>query len=135
MLSLRTASQSAQTATQRQGGANAPQKFEGDSPGAGEGSSPQGLMQATAQELNVNESVSKPFTLTINSFLRTFEANRAPLQRPANGPGPTSPAAARAGNPVALNERQLSDDALRKAEIPPQYEDLVRGVFSLRARR
>jgi len=36
-------------------------------------------MQATAQELDVNESVSKPFTLTINSFLRTFEANRAPL--------------------------------------------------------
>jgi hypothetical protein len=131
----RTASPSAQTATQRQGGANAPQNFEGDSPGAGEGSSPQGLMQATAQELNVKESESKPFTLTINSFLRTLEANGAPLQRPANGPGLTSLATARAGNPVALNEHQLSDDALRKAEIPPQYEDLVRGVFSLRAGR
>ena len=92
-------------------------------------------MQATAQELNVNESVSKPFTLTINSFLRTFEANGAPVQRPAKGPGMTRVAAARAGNPVALNARQLGDDALRKADIPPEYEDLVRGVFSRRAGR
>jgi hypothetical protein len=29
-----------------------------------------------------------------------------------------------------LNDRQLKDDVLRKVEIPPEYEDVVRRAYS-----
>ena len=33
----------------------------------------------------------------------------------------------------SMNDQQLRDDTLRKAEIPVEYEDIVRRVYSLRA--
>jgi hypothetical protein len=92
-------------------------------------------MQGTAGEFNADETGAKPFTLTINSFLRPVEPQGSPLKQPGQRPGMAGLAAGGDGAAGALNERQLGDAALRKAAIPAEYEDLVRRVFSRRAGR
>jgi len=131
----RGAAGAGQKLPQRSGSTNVPTKFAGDSPGAGEGSSPGDLMQTTAPEFNVDASASKTFTLTITSVPRAREAHGAPADQAATAPGTHNVAATGADNTLALSDRQLADDALRKAEIPPEYEDLIRGVFVSRSGR
>jgi hypothetical protein len=111
--------------TQPQTGSHAPQNFQGSSPGAGEGSSPHGLMVPHAPDAVAGQGNAKRFKLAITSFLR-------PMSEPAGRPagGGRAGAAESGGSGVALNERQMADDAVRKAEIPPEYEDLVRRVYS-----
>jgi hypothetical protein len=111
--------------TQPQGEANAPQNFHGSSPRAGEGSSPQGLLDPNAPGVAAGQEGSKRFKLAITSFLHA-----APEQAERSGAGASAGAAGSAGSDVALNKRQLADDALRKTEVPPEYEDLVRRVYS-----
>jgi len=130
-----TASASGQNTTQGAGGANVPQNFAGESPDAGKGSSPEGWMQATAPGRTANASAPKPFTLTITSVPRAREARGTPGNQAATGPGLPSLAAANGESAPALSEHQLGDDALRKAEIPAEYEDVIRGVFTSRAGR
>ncbi|MFI5394225.1 MAG: hypothetical protein ACHQ9S_01720 [Candidatus Binatia bacterium] len=126
--------QSGSGAAQREGGSDAPQNFEGSSPGAGEGSNPQGLMEPNAGNLATGDGESKRFKLTITSFLHSVEQQDTQLRRKGTGTGSAGPTESGSGG-MALNDRQLTDDALRKTEIPPEYEDLVRRVFSLRAGR
>jgi hypothetical protein len=72
------------------------------------------------------------FKLTITSFLHAVEEQSKP-QRQAGKRGGSLGATADTTEAVpALNEQQLRDDALRKAEIPPEYEDIVRRVYSSR---
>jgi len=110
---------------QPQGESNAPQNFQGSSPRAGEGSSPQGLLDPNAPGVVAGQESSKRFKLAITSFLHA-----APEQADRPGAGAWAGDAGSTGGDVALNNRQLADDALRKTEVPPEYEDLVRHVYS-----
>ena len=111
--------------TQAQAESNAPQNFQGSSPRAGEGSSPQGLLDPNAPGVVAGQGGAKRFKLAITSFLHA-----APEQAERPRAGAWAGAAGGAGSDVALNNRQLADDALRKTEVPPEYEDLVRRVYS-----
>ena len=111
--------------TQAQAESNAPQNFQGSSPRAGEGSSPQGLLDPNAPGVVAGQQGSKRFRLAITSFLHA-----APEQAERPRAGAWAGAAVSAGSDVALNNRQPADDALRKTEVPPEYEDLVRRVYS-----
>ena len=109
------------------------QNFDGDSPAAGEGSSPGGLMDAKGHGAGANNGAVKTFKLTISSFLQAMEQKGNQPQQSDKKASASSSAGGGTTAQVALNERQLNDDALRKAEIPPEYEDIVRRVYSLRA--
>ncbi|MFQ5667215.1 MAG: hypothetical protein ACE5I7_12385 [Candidatus Binatia bacterium] len=108
----------------------------GASQAAGSGSSPGGLLQRNARVAAAGQQGGpKTFKLTITSFLRAVErkGNRPGQRRKQTG----GTGALGSGRPTRaiLNRRQLADDVLRKAEIPPEYEDIVRRVYSLRANR
>jgi hypothetical protein len=118
---------------QRQDGNPTNQNFGGNSPPAGEGSSPGGLMDGKAQSVASGASTPKTFKLTITSFLHAMEQKGNQPRQPGKKTGSGGAASTGSATKVALNERQLNDDALRKAEIPPEYEDIVRRVYSLRA--
>ena len=117
---------------QRQDGKPANQNFDGNSPAAGEGSSPGGLLGDRALSAVGNEGTTKTFKLTITSFLRAMEQKGNQPRPSGKKSGASGSAGAGSATQVALSERQLNDDALRKAEIPPEYEDIVRRVYSLR---
>jgi hypothetical protein len=119
-------------AAQREDGKSPSQNFDGSSPAAGQGSSPGGLMDGKAQTVATGEGATKTFKLTITSFLRAMEQKGNQPRPPSKKTGTTSVPASGNTTQMALNERQLNDDALRKAEIPPEYEDIVRRVYSLR---
>jgi hypothetical protein len=110
------------------------QKFDGAAPAAGDGSSPNGLMDPrSASSTALGQGAPKTFKLTITSFLRSAEQRTQEPRRGGKRISSNGPAVATASSLAALNEQQLNDDALRKAEIPPEYEDIVRRVYSLRA--
>ena len=115
--------------------ANPPdQNFDGASPPAGSGSSPSGLMDPRAASANpLGPAAPKTFKLTITSFLRSTEQHPAEPRRHGKRTGGNAPADVTAASTASLSEQQLNDDALRKAEIPPEYEDIVRRVYSQRA--
>jgi len=92
------------------------------------------LNQHTA-EAGANGSEAKPFKLTITSFLRTAQQPGRQPDASAKPAATGAPAIHTGGGDAAISERQHPDAALRKVEIPPDYEDLVRRVFSLRPLR
>jgi hypothetical protein len=92
-------------------------------------------MQPNAGNLAAGDGGSKRFKLTITSFVHTAEQRDTPPRGTGTRAGSAGPAESESGSGMALNDRQLTDDALRKAEIPPEYEDLVRRVFSSRTGR
>jgi hypothetical protein len=126
-------SKSGDQRAQRQEGKPANQNFDGDSPAAGEGSSPGGLLGDKALSAVGGASTTKTFKLTITSFLRAMEQKGNPPRPSGKRTGTGGSASPASATQVAVSERQLNDDALRKAEIPPEYEDIVRRVYSLRA--
>jgi len=110
----------------------APHNYDGTSPPAGSGSAPGDLMAAGGPGVTTAADATKPFKLTISSFLHAT-APVASQPRPGHPRSGSAAAAVGAAPAVpALNDRQLADAAVRKAEIPPEYEDLVRRVYSLR---
>ncbi len=113
-----------------------PQSFQGSSPAAGTGSSPQGLMDPNAPALAGNQGQTQHFTLAITSLLRPVpqpgKEGKRPSSRPSTRGGAAQPGASGGESEAALSDQQMADDALRKAEIPPEYEDLVRRVYSSR---
>ena len=116
-------------------GPNAPEKFQGSSPAAGSGSSPQGLLDPNAPAATGSQAQPQHFTVAITSLLRAVPEPG----KEAKGPAPRSgtrgaaqPGISGGGKDTALSEQQLPDDALRKPEVPPDYEDLVRRVYSSR---
>lgn len=106
----------------------------GSAPNAGTGSRPENLLAAGAAAADSGHAGSATFKLTITSFLHAVEEQAKP-ERPTDkrAAGVAGAVSAAAAVP-ALNAQQLRDDALRKAEIPPEYEDLVRRVYSARPR-
>jgi hypothetical protein len=109
-----------------QTGSDAPQAFQGSSPAAGEGSSPRGLLDPRAAAAGAGRADAKRFKLAISSFLHPVPQQAGHQPRAGGGVG----AAERGAGGIDLNERQMADDAMRKAEIPAEYEDLVRRVYS-----
>ena len=106
--------------------------FNGSSPAAGDGSSPGNLMSPPVAGAALGGDGPKTFKITLTSFLRATEL-QGHQPRASQEPGGTSAGAGAIGSsPTALSDRQLSDDALRKAEIPAEYEDIVRRVYSVR---
>ena len=111
------------------------QTFQGASPAAGSGSSPAGLFAAPGTGTAIGAAGPKTFKLTITSFLHGAQQPgrlpaRAGAALHAGGASAPAPAVDR-----ALSDHQMNDAALRKAEIPPEYEDIVRRVYSRRADR
>jgi hypothetical protein len=114
-------------------GAAADQTFDGSSPAAGIGTSPGGLLDGKSALPAAGQEGPKTFKLTITSFLRETEQKGNQPRQSAKHSAAGNAATGVSGESAALNGKQLNDDALRKAEIPPEYEDLVRRVYSLRA--
>lgn len=112
---------------------NPDSRFDGSSPAAGDGSSPTGLMDPKGAGRVVIGDGPKTFKLTITSFLRAVEQKGSQPRQQAKHANTAGVAASGEAVPAALNDRQLNDDALRKAEIPPEYEDIVRRVYSAKA--
>jgi hypothetical protein len=109
------------------------QRNGGSSPGAGSGSSPGGLMGPEGSEAALGGAGSTRFKLTITSFLRgAVQRNQGP-RPPGARVGGAHGAPQGGAATAALSDRQLADDLLRKAEIPPEYEDIVRRVYSAKA--
>ena len=110
--------------------------------GAGTGSDPESLLGAAsptgapAAEAGAR-GVPTTFKLNITSFLRSNETHGGPPRGTAKpggtggGAGGTAPMDD--GPMPALHEQQQHDDPLRKADVPPEYEDLVRRVYTARA--
>jgi hypothetical protein len=110
---------------------NEEQQMQGSASGAGGGSSPGGLMGGEASELGTEPGGATTFKVTITSFLRGIEQKgRQPQGKQPRLSGSRAPATK--GDPV-ISDYQRGDDLLRKAEIPPEYEDVVRRVYSTRA--
>ena len=109
------------------------QRRDGSSPSAGSGSRPEGLLAGKGGgEIAVGKDGATTFKLTITSFLRGIE-EKGNRPRPSDKPSsPGAPGVATADSAAPLSDRQLNDDVLRKAEIPPEYEDLVRRVYAPR---
>ena len=112
---------------------NPNQKFDGAAPQAGEGSSPGGLMDGAATAQAGAADGPKTFKLTITSFLHAVEQKTNQPNPKAHRISTAGAASERSTAPATLNEQQLNDDALRKAEVPAEYEEIVRRVYSLRA--
>ncbi|MBI3785587.1 MAG: hypothetical protein HY270_19515 [Deltaproteobacteria bacterium] len=103
-------------------------------PPAGGGSSPSNVMDSAAATAALEaDAAPKTFKLTITSFLQTSQLRGAKgkynsSQRVHGGSGASEVLAS-----TAPSDQQLRDDILHKAEIPPEYEDLVRRVYSARS--
>ena len=89
-------------------------------------------MDADAEDPALSRDVPATFKVTLGSFLRAVEQKGPRPYQPDKRIATAGVAAVASHAPAGLSNRQLRDDALRKAEIPPEYEDIVRRVYSLR---
>jgi hypothetical protein len=103
-----------------------PGELSGSSPGAGDGPGSIPPIGVEA-DLGAGGIATAPFKLTIMSFLAAVERQGMPQWKP----GSTNPVASAGAEATGeLSDHQLNDDALRKAEIPAEYEDVVRRAYS-----
>jgi len=104
----------------------------GAAPPAGRGSSAGNLLgQQPGGTVPGAPDATAPFKVTITSFLKALD-QQPTSQRPAA----RRTGAGAAPRPApALSDAQLADDLLRKAEVPPEHEELVRRVYSTREER
>ena len=109
------------------------QNRDGSSPNAGNGSNPESLLGTRVIAAEPGHAGATTFKLTITSFLRGVEERGKQPRDSDKQAGSAGVATDSDEPPPPLNEQQLRDDAMRKAEIPPEYEDIVRRVYSLRA--
>lgn len=100
----------------------------GAAPPAGGGSQAGSLLARRPEGGTPGAGNAAPFKVTIGSFLKSIERNPG-ISRAAGG---QARAGAAARPTPSLSDTQLADDLLRKAEVPPEYEDLVRRVYSIR---
>jgi hypothetical protein len=86
--------------------------------GAGSGTDPNVLGQRA--NLGTNENT---FQLSLDS---TYELNRRGEGEPVKYEGELPPSKSRRN----LSQQQSLDDTIRKAKIPPEYEAIVKRLFS-----
>lgn len=105
-----------------------PKQRGGAAPPAGGGTQAGNLLAQKPDRTGPGGTGSAPFKVTITSFLKALDEQpgaQRPAARSAGSRAPARPA-------PALSDTQLADDLLRKAEVPPEYEELVRRVYSTR---
>lgn len=76
---------------------------------------------------------SGTFKLTLGSFLSSGPSHEQKPQNRDRAPSQNSRAAVT--EPPSLNPNQAADDVLRRADIPPEYEEIVRRIYSARPSR
>jgi hypothetical protein len=113
---------------------NSGKKDAGGRPGTGAGSGPL-QSQAVGKDGSAETASLKEgtFKVTLNSFL-----NAVPQPRPRPGGTDGTDSGGRGtsgGGERELSERQMGDDALRKALVPAEYEGVVRRIYLSRAQR
>ena len=100
----------------------------GAAPPAGAGSSAGNLLGTTPGGSAPSSGATGSFKVTITSFLKALDqpptTQRSSTRRAGAGPA--------ARTAPSLSDTQLADDLLRKADVPPEYEELVRRVYSTR---
>jgi hypothetical protein len=73
------------------------------------------------------------FKLTLGSFLSSGPGGD---EKPKNNERAAAVnGRAAVAEPPSLNPNQTADDALRRADIPPEYEEIVRRIYSARPAR
>jgi hypothetical protein len=116
------------------GGAGGAQRG-GAQPVSGSGANVEGLFAEVPPEGMQPGQVppAGTFKLTLGSFLVSAPGD-------PSKPGGMERVTARGGRaavtePPALHPDQTADDALRRADVPPEYEEIVRRIFSSRPAR
>ncbi len=98
--------------------------------GAGGGHGGGNLLGGTRAQAVAAAGAPKTFKVTLTSFLQGLAVKPAPRRRPPNGKVPDQGFATAASHVASLSEQQEADDLLHKAQIPPEYQDIVRRVFN-----
>lgn len=114
-----------QQAGQRRDDAGQSGERAGSSAGAGDEA---GTRPPLGAEADLGQDGGQPstFKLTLSSFLAAVDHRGVPQRDGRSAPSGGG------GGPSGrgLSDQQLKDDVLRKAEIPPEYEDVVRRAYS-----
>jgi len=103
-------------------------KQEGSSPGAGSGSDAATMLTVHGGEADANAPAAGTFKLTLSSFLNAIEDKSPRQDRDSKRPSSASGGEGDAARPI--HEQQIDDDALRKASIPAEYEEIVKRIYS-----
>ena len=101
---------------------------QGSSPGAGSGSESVTVLGVRGGAAGADAPATGTFKLTLSSFLNAIE--KSPAQRKGDSKGDAAATDGNGQSPPTVSERQIEDDALRKASIPPEYEEIVKRVYS-----
>lgn len=108
----------------------------GASAAAGASGDPQGLFAAPGSAAAGAGGARPPagtFKLTLGSFLA---ASGGGTEKPRAGERiAVAGARSAVAEPPALHPDQSADDVLRRADVPPEYEEIVRRIFSSRPAR
>ena len=106
---------------------------DGKGSGAGNGSAGGGLLATTGGEGAASAGGElKTFKITLTSFLQGQTVKAAPEPKVPRGRVADQGFAAAPRQSSALSDQQLGDDLMRKPEIPPEFEEIVRRVYSQR---
>ena len=105
----------------------------GKGSGAGSGSAAGGLLASGSRRgASAAGEEMKTFKVTLTSFLQGVPVKPAPEPKARPGRVADVGLAAPSQSSTALSDQQLGDDLMRKPEIPPEYEEIVRRVYSQR---
>ncbi|MBI1816042.1 MAG: hypothetical protein HYR72_13765 [Deltaproteobacteria bacterium] len=96
------------------------------------GSNPGNLLAKQAKPGANGTAEPKTFKLTLNSFLQGMPRKTDAQPPPPHGRVTDDGFAEVARGTATLSEQQLGDDLLRKTDVPPEFEDVVRRVYSQR---
>lgn len=104
----------------------------GAHPVAGPGADPNGLFAGgdPSAQNRVTRAPDGSFKLTLGSFLGDTGGKRDKPE--SNEKVPALAERAPSSDPPSLNPNQTGDDALRRADVPPEYEEIVRRIYSAR---
>jgi len=80
-------------------------------------------------QLGKVDAGTSTFKLTLGSFL---SGGGRGDEKPKSGARTSANGRAAVAEPPSLNPNQTADDALRRADIPIEYEDIVRRIYSAR---
>jgi hypothetical protein len=96
------------------------------------GSNPGNLLAKQAKPGANAAAEPKTFKLTLTSFLQGIPRKTDSQPPPPHGRVTDDGFANAERGTATLSEQQLGDDLLRKTDVPPEFEDIVRRVYSQR---
>ena len=107
----------------------------GKGSGAGSGSTGSGDLLAAQSGAHGSSAAGgepKTFKITLVSFLQSSSLKPAPEPKTPHGRIADEGLGDGPRQAATLSDQQLSDDLVRKPEIPPEFEEIVRRVYSQR---